>query len=350
MSQQYPKLRRRHALQLLAGISGAAILNACNTGADSEGSVETGSDTGGSMSLTLGTAPWMGQLPVYIAQEKGFYEEAGLDFTLRNFNASGDYMAAFASGNVDGLAPVSSEAITLAASGEDLKIVLIQSNSVGGDGILAKNDIASVADFSGKKIAVDTSGVSYFFLLQVLEEAGLSADEVSIVNMDPGAAAAAFESGNVDVAVTYFPYLQQAAAQATDGKIIYDSSKMPTAITDLYLFSAQYIEENPDAVQAFVNATLKGYQYAQENTKEAIAIAAAAIEITPEEVEEALKGVEVASPEMNLKMVAQPDSDVYIGGRLEDLANFLLAEEQIDAKPEDIAALIDPQFIEAASF
>lgn len=301
------------------------------------------------MALVFGTAPWIGQIPVYVAQEKGFFEEEGLDFTLRNFSASGDYMAAFSAGSVDGLAPVSTEAIALAAAGQALKIVLIQSNSIGADGILAKDDVASIEDFLGKRIAVDTSGVSYFFLLQVLNEAGLSAEDVTIVNMDPGTAAAAFESNNVDVAVTYFPYLEQTAAEVSDGKIIYDSSRMPTAITDLYLFSEQYIEENPEAVQAFVNATLRGYQYAQENPEEANAIAAAAIEITPEEVEAALEGVEVASPEMNLEMVAQPDSETYIVKPLEDLADFLLAEEQIDNKP-DISSLIDPQFIEAASF
>ena len=352
MSQQYPKLRRRHALQLLAGVSGAAFLNACNANSsnDSSESSSSASNVETTMSMTMGTAPWIGQVPIYVAQEKGFYAEQGLDFTLRNFGTSGDYLAAFATGDLDGLSLVSAEALTLAAQGEDYKIVLIQDNSIGGDGILAKETIGSVADFKGKKIAADTSGVSYFFLLQVLKEAGLTEDDVSIVNMDPAAAAAAFLSNNVDAAVTYSPYLQQTADEVEDGKIIYDSSKMPTAIIDLYLFSTQYIEENAEAVQAFVNATLKGLQYLEENPEESFAIGASALELTPEEVEADLGGVALPNKETNLEMMTQADSELYVAQPLEDLADFLVAEEQVESKPDSIVGLIDPQFVQAASF
>lgn len=353
MPASYPKLRRRHALQLLAGFSGAAFLHACNssgeTAPEASGNPEENSAEP-SMSMTLGTAPWIGQLPLYIAQEKGFYEEQGLDFTLRNFGTSGDYLAAFVSGDLDSLSLVSSEALTLAAQGKDYKIVLIQDNSVGGDGILAKDDISSIADLKDKKIAADTSGVSYFFLLQVLEEAGLSEEDVSIVNMDPAAAAAAFLSNNVEAAVTYSPYLQQTADEVTDGEIIYDSSQMPTAIIDLYLFDTQYVEENPEAVQAFVNATLKGLQYIEENPEESYEIGARALELTPEEVATDLKGVALPDRDTNLAMMTQPDSELYVVSPLEDLADFLVAEEQVEAKPENIANLIDPQFVQAASF
>ncbi|MEL6454129.1 MAG: myristoyl transferase, partial [Cyanobacteria bacterium J06623_5] len=106
-----PKLRRRHALQLFAGASGALLLHACQPKAEdtppsAADSSSPGGD-GGSMSLSMGSAPWVGQVPLYIAQQQGFFEEEGLDFDLSLFGASGDYISAFMGGNVNSVAPVS---------------------------------------------------------------------------------------------------------------------------------------------------------------------------------------------------------------------------------------------------
>ena len=355
MTRSFPKMRRRHALQLIVGASGAALLHACG-GSEPEAEVidETGradadSSPESTMSMTMGTAPWVGQVPLYIAMEKGFFEDQGLDFELRNFGTSGDYLSAFLSNNLDSVSIVSSEAVTLADSGKDFKIVLIQDNSVGGDGILAKESVASIEDFAGKQIAVDTSGVSYFFLLQVLQEAGLSQDDVTIVNTDPAAAAAAFQSNSVDIAVTYAPYLQQAADAVEDGRIIYDSSEMPTAIIDLYLFDATYVEENPEAVQAFVNGIFMGLEFLETDEEEALQIGAAALDVEPEDVAADLEGVKLPDQATNVEMMTEPDSDLYVGEPLNELADFLLAEGQIESEVADLSTTLDPQFVEAAS-
>ncbi len=355
MTYLLSKIRRRQALQMLAGASGAALLHACNAASTDKAASETpaaadetASSADSAMSLTLGTISWIGQVPIYIAQEKGFYEEAGLDFNLRLFGSGSEYMSAFLTNQLDGVSPVSSEAIIMKAQGKDYKIVLVQDNSVGGDGILAKDSIKSIADFKGKKVAVDTSGVSYFFLLQVLKEAGLSKDDITAVNTEPAAAAAAFQANSVDIAVTYAPYLKQADDAVEDGRIIYDSSKMPTAITDLYLFDTAYTKSNPEAVQAFVDATLKGLQFLKDNPEEGIAIGSKALEATPEDVAADLQGIKLPDKETNLKMLAQPEDDLFLANSLEELAAFLLSEGQIETSPGDWTTVIDPQFVEAA--
>lgn len=338
MTQPSRLLRRRHVLQLMAGTTGAVLLHACQS---QEGAEESG------LAMSMGTAPWVGQIPLYIAQEKGFFAEEGLDFDLSLFGASGDYISAFASNNVDSVAPVSAEAILMASQGKDFKIVLVQDNSVGGDGILARNSIKTIEDFRGQKVAVDTTGVSYFFLLQVLKEAGLTKDDITIVNADPAASAAAFESGNVDIAVSYAPYLPQTARAVDDGRIIYDSSKMPTAIIDLYLVDTAFIKENPATVQAFVNGIFRGTQFLFDNPEESLEIGSKELEVPPEELEADLKGVKIPTVEDNLKMLADPNSDIYLAKPLQELTEFLLAEGQIETAPDDVVALFDPQFVQA---
>ena len=350
------KIRRRYALQLLAGASGAALLHACNPAGDTAAGGDDAAESAASddtatptMSLTMGSIPWAGQVPMYIAQDKGYYEEEGLDFELRLFGAGNEYIAAFLSDQLDAVAPVTSEAVLMKSQGKDFKIVMVQDNSVGIDGILAKDDITSIEDFKGKKVAVETSAVGYFFLLQVLKEAGLSKEDVTAVNTEPSAAAAAFQSGNVDIAVTYAPFLQEAADATEDGRIIYDSSQMPTAISDLYVFDTAFVEENPDVVQAFVNATLRGVEYLKANPEEGIEIGAAVLEMEPADLESDLGGLELPDQAANLEMLAQPDSDMYLGQPLAELSAFLLSEGQIESDPGDLSTLIDPQFVEAAS-
>jgi len=351
MSYLQPKLRRRRILQLLAGTSGAVVLHACQPDtsqqADNSDAGDGDANTATTMSLSMGTVPWVGQVPLYIAMEKGFFAEEGLDFKLNLFGSNGEYLSAFLSGQLDAISPVSSEAVVLRAQDKDYKIVLVQDNSVGGDGILARDGIESIEDFKGQKIAVDTGGVSYFFLLQVLKEAGLTKDDITAVNTDSAAAAAAFQSNNIDVAVSYAPYLGQAAEAAEDGKIIYDSSSMPTAIIDLYLFDTAFIEENPETVQAFVNAVMRGLEFLETDPEEALAIGAAELEVTPEELAGDLKGVKLPDAETNLKMLAEPDSDLYLAKPMEELAAFLLAEEQIETEVTDFESLFDPTFIQA---
>jgi NitT/TauT family transport system substrate-binding protein len=350
-------IRRRHALQLLAGLSGGLLLHAC--GQTSNNTPATGRSTGSANSsantdkntttITMGGPGWIGLSPLYIAQEKGFFAAEGITVDFRPFPSNGEAMPAFVSSKIDGMSAVSSEVILLNSQGKDFKVVLAEDNSLGADGILARNSIKSIADFRGKKIAVDTSGVSYFFLLQVMKEAGLSKDDITPVNIDPQGAATAYQAGNVDIAVTYSPSLQLANEATPDGRIIYDTSKMPTAITDMYIFSSDFIEANPKAIQGFVNAVFKGLQLLNEKPDEGLAIAAKTLEVEPKALEADLKGVKLADRAANQKMLGDPSSDVYVMNSLKELANFLVDQGDIKAVPADLNKIIDPQFVKAAT-
>ena len=57
---------------------------------------------------------------------------------------------------------------------EALACVLVLSDSQGGDGILATNDIRTIADLRGKAVAFGFRGISQFYVNVLLKEAGLS--------------------------------------------------------------------------------------------------------------------------------------------------------------------------------
>jgi NitT/TauT family transport system substrate-binding protein len=340
---------RRQALWLMTGFTGSIALHACGQ-QSSTSSESTKAETGSNelTSAATGSTLWIGYTPLYIALEKGFFKEEGLNLDYKVFSGTGEADAAFAAGRLQGENVVTSEAVALASRGLDYRIIMVADTSFGGDGILASNSIGSIADFKGERIAVEEGGVSHFFLLQVLnKEAGLSGDDISIVNVTPDAAAAAYQTGKVDIAVTYSPFLQKANQARQDGRIIYDTSKMPTAIVDVYIFSPQFIEENPGTAKAFVRGILRGKEFLNTNREEALAIAGERLELAPEQVAEQLKGVNLTSLKKNIEMLGNPQSDIYLAKHMNSLGQFLENQKQIQKVPGEMPKLLDPQFVEA---
>lgn len=333
---------RRRALQLMGGVAGGLLLHACNNQSGNNGS---GSNSG-TTSISLAGPIWIGLTPMFIAREKGFFAEKNLVVDFLGFDTNADYMAAFLADQVNAAAPVTSEAVSLAAQDKNFRIVLVEDLSVGGDGILADNKIASVEDFKGKQIAVEKGTVSYFFLLQVLQDFGLSESDITLLNADPSAAAAAYQANNVDIAVTYAPYLGQANEARSNGRIIYDSSQKPTAITDVYVFDTEFIENNPQAVQGFVDGIFQGIEFLENNPDEGLEIAARKLQITPDALAADLKGIELPKAQKNLEILSNRESNIYLGKSLNTLAQLVAEQGEVQNIP-DMEQFLEPRFVEA---
>ncbi|PSB30453.1 ABC transporter substrate-binding protein [Stenomitos frigidus] len=343
---------RRQALWMMTGAIAGASVHACAkppeapSAQSSSSSTASGGAAGGVVAASIGITTWIGNTPLYIAQEKGFFKDLGLDLKIKVFDTVAQAFPAFTSGQLDGLAPVTSEAVTLASKGVDFKIVTVEDTSVGADVILARNSIKSIKDFKGKKVAVELGGIGHFFLLQILAEAGLTGKDVTLVNTPPDAAAAAFQAGKVEIAYSYSPFSDKAIAAQKDGRVIYSSKQMPTAIADLYLFSSKFIQANPKTVAAFVEGNLKGVEFLATNRKEGLEIGAAKLKIKPEELDQQLKGIRIPDKATNIAMLGDASSDQYLLKPMTKLAAFLKDQGQIQTVP-DLSKVLEPQYVTA---
>ncbi len=337
---------RRQTLWMLTGAIAGSSLHACAKPAATPSGESNASSGAGSMSIKMGIAPWIGFTPFHIAIEKGFFKALGLDVTVKVFDTNAQTFPAFTAGQVDGFAPVTSEAITLAAKGVDLKIVMVEDNSLGADVLLARNSIKSIKDFKGKRIAVEIGGIGHFFVLQILAEAGLTGNDVTLVNTPPDAAAIAYQTGKIDIAYSYSPFSEKAIAAQADGRVIYSSKQMPTAIVDVYLFSTKFAQANPKAVAAFVEGIFKGVEFLKTDRKEGVAIGAKQLKVTPEELEQQLKGVRIPDVAINNAMLGDTSSPEYLLPSMTRLAEFLKAQKQIQTTP-DLAKMLDAQYVAA---
>lgn len=61
--------------------------------------------------IRIGISPWPGYELLYLAQEKSFFEQAGLHVQIVEFSSLGDVLRAYEQGNIDGMASTLTEAI-----------------------------------------------------------------------------------------------------------------------------------------------------------------------------------------------------------------------------------------------
>ncbi|MCC2630161.1 MAG: aliphatic sulfonates family transporter, periplasmic ligand-binding protein [Thermomicrobiales bacterium] len=100
--------------------------------------------------LRLAVSSWVGYGPLWLAEERGFFDEEGVAVDLTLVEVSADRITAMQADRLDASATTVDTWTLFAAQGADLVQVLAVDESAGGDGIVAKREIASIADLAGK--------------------------------------------------------------------------------------------------------------------------------------------------------------------------------------------------------
>ena len=219
---------------------------------------------------------WVGYGPLFIAKEKGFFKEEKVDVELVNIEDPKEGFVALAAGRLDGVVSTIDTMVLYLKKPTDYQYVLALDDSTGGDGIVARKEIASVKDLKGKKVAVNEGSVSQFFLNVVLKDNGMTQKDIEVVNMKQGDAGAAFVAEKVDAAVTWEPWLSKGKA-APHGKILIDSKQTPGLITDVLIFPRTVIQKRTREIQGVVNAWNKAVAFWQKNPDEGNKIMAAGV-------------------------------------------------------------------------
>src|SRR6478735_11060561 len=131
--------------------------------------------------LKVAYSDWPGWTAFAIAQEKGWFKDAGVDVELLWFEY-GPSMEAFTAGKVDAVMVTNGDALGTGAGGAKNVMILVTDYSNGNDMIVAKPGIKSLKDLKGKKIGLETGFVEHLMLLNGLEKAGMKESDVTIVN------------------------------------------------------------------------------------------------------------------------------------------------------------------------
>jgi NitT/TauT family transport system substrate-binding protein len=205
--------------------------------------------------------------PIFIAIDKGYFREQGLDVELKLFTAAAQPPLAVVSGDVDfAVTGLTASFYNLAAKG-GVKIIGAQSREEPGFNLVAymvTNDayakgFRSLKDFAGKSVATTTTGSTFHYSLgKLAQKYGFDVNSVVLRQLNGlPAMQAAFKGGQVDA--TLVP-VNGARALEKDGagKILgWVGDETPWQLGAL-ITSPKNIAERRPAVEAFV----RGYQKA----------------------------------------------------------------------------------------
>jgi NitT/TauT family transport system substrate-binding protein len=259
--------------------------------------------------MRLGMTTWVGYGPMFLARDKGFFKENGLDVDLRIIEDASIYMAAVAAGELDGNASTLDEIMKYRSPDFCFKAVVALDDSHGGDGVLVRDDVNSLKDLKGQQVGLNEGSVSQFWFNILLAKEGLTEKDLQITNMTADDAAAAFIAGQIPAAVTWEPHLSL-VRQKKEGKVLIDSSETPGLIVDVVDLTCDYIDKNPKDVEAFVKGLYKAVEFIKTNPDEANAIMAKGVGgylEKPEDFAEAAKGVRYYDKARNLEFFGTKD-------------------------------------------
>ncbi|WP_157019678.1 ABC transporter substrate-binding protein [Mesorhizobium xinjiangense] len=204
--------------------------------------------------VAIGMSGWTGFAPLTLAKEAGIFEENGVDVEVKKIPQKDRHLA-IASGDIQCAATTVETFMIWNANGVPIKQLFQLDMSHGADGMAVRNDVNSITELKGKTVAASAPGTSpYFVLAWMLNENGLSLDDVTIANLEPSAAAQAFIAGQNDAAMTYEPYLSAVRDNPDAGKIIATTIDYPV-VMDTFGCTPEFIASNPEAVKALA----KGY-------------------------------------------------------------------------------------------
>jgi NitT/TauT family transport system substrate-binding protein len=304
------------------------------------------SSQGLAYTLKLAHSTWVGYGPFYIARDKGYFKEEGIDVKLIIMENTSLKMGALMAGKIDAVASTADEFPIYMKPGKLLHYILAVDNSKGGDGIVSNKDIKSVADLKGKKVACEEGSVSQFFLNALLREIGLTQQDVNMINMTATDAGVAFVAKRVDAAVTWEPHLSKGASKE-HGHVLIDSSKRPGLIVDVVAVRADSMKNREAELKAFVRAWERALKFLDENPNDAHKIMAKGVGgwlKDPAVFAETLPGIEYLTVKKNQALFGTPDKP----GTLYKTVQYALdiwsefGRVQVDVKPSDI---IEHKFI-----
>src|SRR4051812_20486217 len=202
--------------------------------------------------VALGLSGWTGFAPLTLAKEAGIFKKHGLDVTLTKIPQASRHLA-MQSGDIQCAATTVETWIVWNANGVATRQIFQLDKSYGADGIVARGPIKTVADLKGKAVAASAPGTSPFFMLAwVLAKNGMTTKDVTVVNLEPEAAAQAFLAGQNDAAVSYEPFLSAVRDKPDQGHILATTLDYPMVLDTLGCTPA-FLDTNPEAAKALVD-------------------------------------------------------------------------------------------------
>jgi len=224
--------------------------------------------------LSLDYVPNTNHTGFYVALDKGWYEEEGIDLEIQIPSDPSAALKQVAAGNTE-FGVSFQEELTIARSNgiPVVSIAAIIQHNTSAFAALASSGIRTAADFEGKTYASYSLPIERPILQGLMACEGADASTVTFVDVGFDAFPALRE-GRVDLAWIFLAWDGvQAELQGVDLNIVpLYGDCIPDYYTPVIVAGEETLQEKGDLVRRFMAATKRGYEYAIEHPQESAEI------------------------------------------------------------------------------
>jgi NitT/TauT family transport system substrate-binding protein len=251
---------RRPLLRGLLALSLAPLLALTACGGNDP---EPASNSGGGLEKTdikVGVLPVLGVAPFYIALEKGYFKDEGLNVTEEVFKSGADAIPAMTGGSIDAVFTNYISLFTAQAKGvAKFRVIAEASNSAPnsfGIYVMPNSPIKDIKELAGKKIGVNApNNIATVLVNETLSSAGVDNSTVQYQVAPFPQMGQLMESGAVDAAMLPEPFITQLSIQLGLKRIV-DAGigTLDGLPIDGYAATEGWVKQNPNTAAAFQRA------------------------------------------------------------------------------------------------
>ena len=288
--------------------------------------------------LQVGFLVWPGYESLYLARDLGYYEDTPI--RLVDYPSASELIRAFRNKNLEAVTLTLYEALIVAETEPDARIVLVLDSSNGADAILAKSEIKTLKEIKGKRIGVESGALGAFILTRALEKVDLTPKDVKIVSLGVSEHEQSFKQGKVDAVITFEPTRSKLLANGAN--MIFDSSQIPGEILDVLVVREELLKKQPSAVQDLLDGYFTALNYLKENPQDAARRIAPREGVTPQQFLQSLEGLELIDLRENQNILGKTDD--FSNKKFNRISQFMV-ENKLLNKPIDPTTLFNKNFV-----
>ena len=258
---------------LLSAIIGFTCVLACAPPSSAPAATQADPVAGPTtIEVALGFVPSVQSAPFYVAQDRGYYAAEGLEVDLKYGTiqdllqsvSNGDIAIASSSG--DSLMPQRQQGVAVT-----YVLTFWTRNPIGALGLAGNNapPLRTPADLKGKNVGISAPNSStHFGLKALLRSANLADSDVKLIAIGTTEVESLVQK-RIDVAMTFLP--NESAQMKSLGFAVetIPVSDYLNLVPPGFVAGDKLIQERPEIVQKFVNATLRGLQDTLANPSDA---------------------------------------------------------------------------------
>lgn len=217
--------------------------------------------------IVFGYSPFTDYAPFFVAEEKGYFDEMGLDVELIPKSGTAETYQLLAAGQLIAggstwgcsffnaveqgtLVAIVGPLATMPTSGKSPSPLMVSKKAYDS------GEVTKVADLKGKRVGIPgPGGFGEYSTLLALQTGGLTLDDVELVNVGPPETGVAMENGSVVASWTIEPFSTFLEREGIATVLSGDHAQ--GVELGFLAFRREFVEENPDATARFVAAFLK---------------------------------------------------------------------------------------------